>query len=231
MSELSSSGELDHLVAERVWQELRSALTERNPAIFFMVLHACGAIETLFPEIANGLHCANPSKLLPLDLATELTDDIKILFAVLASLVVHAETIDKKTAVTSSQLTDFCARLKVPATYRKLAEQVAIFSDQTMTVFERPVGATVDLILSLQGLRNHEHFEQCLQASQVTLTAVGWDRVQVEQNIRRLRLCRDRMQQTDIESFTKAHQGNDLASQVRELYAQAITELIGPGQD
>ncbi|WP_290524272.1 multifunctional CCA addition/repair protein [Alcanivorax sp.] len=52
MRQLSDSGELDYLVPERVWKETSRALMERDPQVFFQVLHACGALEKLFPELA-----------------------------------------------------------------------------------------------------------------------------------------------------------------------------------
>ncbi|MGJ8687657.1 MAG: multifunctional CCA tRNA nucleotidyl transferase/2'3'-cyclic phosphodiesterase/2'nucleotidase/phosphatase [Spongiibacteraceae bacterium] len=47
---ISLSGELQHLAAERIWQELRKALGERSPAVFFQSLRDCDALQTLFPE-------------------------------------------------------------------------------------------------------------------------------------------------------------------------------------
>ena len=52
MRQLSDSGELDYLVPERVWKETSRALMEPAPQVFFQVLHACGALEKLFPELA-----------------------------------------------------------------------------------------------------------------------------------------------------------------------------------
>lgn len=45
------NGEVDHLVAERVWAEMRRALTEPQPSAFLRVLRDCGALARLFPEI------------------------------------------------------------------------------------------------------------------------------------------------------------------------------------
>jgi tRNA nucleotidyltransferase (CCA-adding enzyme) len=57
MRQLADSGELDYLVPERVWKETSRALMERDPQVFFQVLHACGALRVLFPELAalNGV--------------------------------------------------------------------------------------------------------------------------------------------------------------------------------
>ncbi|HSX58595.1 MAG TPA: multifunctional CCA addition/repair protein [Tahibacter sp.] len=45
------NGEVDHLVPERVWAELRRALTEPQPSAFLRILRECGALARLFPEI------------------------------------------------------------------------------------------------------------------------------------------------------------------------------------
>ena len=52
MRQLADSGELDYLVPERVWKETSRALMERDPQVFFQVLHACGALTVLLPELA-----------------------------------------------------------------------------------------------------------------------------------------------------------------------------------
>jgi tRNA nucleotidyltransferase (CCA-adding enzyme) len=49
--EMGESGELEALVAERVWSELSRALDENDPSIFFTSLRDCGVLVRLFPEI------------------------------------------------------------------------------------------------------------------------------------------------------------------------------------
>lgn len=51
MQALSRSGELDFLVAERVWRETERALAEPSPDIYFRVLSECEATDTLFKGI------------------------------------------------------------------------------------------------------------------------------------------------------------------------------------
>jgi tRNA nucleotidyltransferase (CCA-adding enzyme) len=51
MQRMVDSGEVDHLVPERVWQEFQRALHEKAPEAFFKVLRDCGALEVLIPEI------------------------------------------------------------------------------------------------------------------------------------------------------------------------------------
>jgi hypothetical protein len=49
--EMVANGELDHLVAERVWQELAKGLMEDKPSRMFEVLRECGALARLLPEL------------------------------------------------------------------------------------------------------------------------------------------------------------------------------------
>ncbi len=44
-------GELDHLVPERVWQELAAALMEERPSPCFMLLRDTGALAVILPEL------------------------------------------------------------------------------------------------------------------------------------------------------------------------------------
>ena len=51
MRTMVESGEVDHLVPERVWQELARGLMEHAPGRMIEVLRACGALARLLPEV------------------------------------------------------------------------------------------------------------------------------------------------------------------------------------
>lgn len=53
MQQMVADGEVDHLVPERVWQEVQRALHEHAPTAFFDVLHDSGALSVLLPELAD----------------------------------------------------------------------------------------------------------------------------------------------------------------------------------
>ncbi len=68
MRRMVSDGELEHLVPERVWQEVQRALHEQAPAVFFEVLQELGALAILIPELSESqtlhaglqaLHCVH----------------------------------------------------------------------------------------------------------------------------------------------------------------------------
>ena len=51
LAQMVADGEVDHLVPERVWQELSRGLMEAQPARMFEVLRGCGALARLLPEV------------------------------------------------------------------------------------------------------------------------------------------------------------------------------------
>jgi len=145
MQQLVAKGEAGYLVAERIWQETKKALNEKNPEIFFEVLRTCGAlaiimpeIDKLFgvpqrkdyhPEIDTGVHT-----LLSLQQAAHLSSDDRVRFATLVHDLGKALTPpdvlprhighEKKTLPLIKQL---CKRLTVPNEYRDLGLIAAEF--------------------------------------------------------------------------------------------------------
>jgi tRNA nucleotidyltransferase (CCA-adding enzyme) len=51
MRSLSESGELSALTPERSWKEISRALMEDRPDVFVRVLHDCGALKAMLPEV------------------------------------------------------------------------------------------------------------------------------------------------------------------------------------
>ena len=89
MREMVLAGEADHLVPERVWQELATGLMEARPSRMFSVLRDCGALARLLPQVdllwsapPAGLGLA-PRRLQVLDLAARLAAPLPTRFACL----------------------------------------------------------------------------------------------------------------------------------------------------
>jgi tRNA nucleotidyltransferase (CCA-adding enzyme) len=51
MRQMVANGEVNALVAERVWQELAKGLMEKRPRLMIEILRACGALKIILPEV------------------------------------------------------------------------------------------------------------------------------------------------------------------------------------
>lgn len=140
MRAMVADGEVDHLVPERVWQELERALREPRPAAFVRTLRECGALARILPEvdalygvpqrpefhpeIDTGVHLEMVS-----DMAAQLApgDSLIGLAALLHDLgkaLTPAAELPRHIGHEHNGLPAVeavCARLKVPNEYRELA--------------------------------------------------------------------------------------------------------------
>jgi tRNA nucleotidyltransferase (CCA-adding enzyme) len=148
MKTMVNAGEIDTLVAERVWKELSRALSEKNPEQFFMVLEQCNALPILFPELSE-------TNLKLLVRAAAATDDAEIRFAVLCH------------GLSETQAKTLCQRIRVPGNYAELAMLVA----KHQQTFQRALQlSTEDLLTLLQAtdaFRREQRFQKFLATVEI----------------------------------------------------------------
>ena len=131
MQRMVHEGEVDHLVAERVWQELARGLMETEPSQMFAVLQESGALARLMPELT-----AAEETMAPLQTAAQQNLPLPVRFAVLTirlgkrhdgnfvlSGVHHAKrsTMPHHQMINTQPLEALCERLRVPSDCRDLA--------------------------------------------------------------------------------------------------------------
>jgi len=145
MRAMVAAGEVDALVAERVWQELARGLMEAQPARMLTVLNDCGALARLLPE-------------LPLNTALlQLLDD-----ASLQPLGLEERFAVLMLEVDPLQITQLSQRLRVPNECRELAVMSAREQQQFDAALRLPAEQLVSLCERCDGLRKPERFEQML---------------------------------------------------------------------
>ncbi len=134
MQRMVREGEADHLVAERVWQELSRGLMEATPARMFMVLRESGALARLMPELGAD-EAQNERTLAQLQTAAEHNLPLPVRFAVLTASIGKSVNGNVATATVSAAhpikphhqiintqpLEVLCERLRVPGDCRDLA--------------------------------------------------------------------------------------------------------------
>jgi tRNA nucleotidyltransferase (CCA-adding enzyme) len=148
MQAMVAEGEVDALVAERVWQELARGLMETKPSRMLDVLHACGALSRLLPELPGAA----------LDRARRLVDTgatrgapIPVRFALLALGFGGA-------------IREVCERLRVPVDCRDVAEIVAREHGFIHASAAYPPAELLHLLERCDALRKPDRFAQIVQA-------------------------------------------------------------------
>jgi len=182
MRAMVERGEVDALVAERVWQETDKALREPSAAEFFRVLRSCGALSSIYPEIDALFGVPQPPQwhpeidtgvhtLMVLDQAVQLSADAKVRFAALvhdlgkgatprAEWPSHRGHEERSVALIES----LCARLRVPAEYRELGVIVARYHGNVHRAFELRPKTVLEMLQKADAFRRPERFAQALLA-------------------------------------------------------------------
>ncbi len=182
MRQMVEGGEVDALVAERVWQEMSRALAEPSPEIFIEVLRECGALKILFPEIDRLFGVPQPVEhhpeidtgvhtMLVLQQACILSDDPVVRFAALTHDLGKGTTPKKILPHHYDHeergyhlVKELCKRYKIPNNYRQLAEITARFHTHAHRAFEVKPKTLLKVLNKTDAFRKPERFEQFLLA-------------------------------------------------------------------
>lgn len=180
MAEITQSGELEKLTAERVWLEWQKSLGYERPDVFLQVLYDCGALKVLLPEIERLFNTPEKKKWHPegntgihtLMVAKEIatiTQDEATRFA--------AELHDLGKGLTPSDIlpshkghelggvapiNDICTRFKVPNKYHKLALLVCKYHSDVHQIDILTPTQIVNLLNRLDVWRNSHFLEQII---------------------------------------------------------------------
>ena len=120
--EMVRSGELNHLVAERVWKETEKALGERHPDAYFELLERTDALAVVMPELPASALAVGIARLTAY-LASLDNADAEACQSPAQSQAVWALLLS---ALPEDTVESLCRGLKTPNEYRLLARQLTV---------------------------------------------------------------------------------------------------------
>jgi len=174
MRQMVDGGEADALVAERVWQELSRGLMESHPSRMLDVLHDCGALARLLPEVdADWRDTSDVATLRQthlrhaLDAAARRGAPLPVRFAILTHRLGSMHAPDALAAL--------CERWRIPTDCRELAELLLRERHAVQRSAAMDAEALVGLLDSADAWRRPERFELLLQACDIIASAHAED--------------------------------------------------------
>jgi tRNA nucleotidyltransferase (CCA-adding enzyme) len=191
MREIVRSGEMQALVAERVWVETERALGEARPPVYVEVLRACGALAAVFPEIDRLFGVPQPEKYHPevdtgvhtlqvLDVACELSDDTAVRFAALVHDLGKGVTPQREWPrhighehAGVKVIARLCERLKVPNEHRELGMLVSKEHQRVHRAAELRDTTVLELLETTDAFRRPDRFEKLLLACEADARGRG----------------------------------------------------------
>ena len=182
MRKIVDAGEIDHLVAERVWQEIAKGLMEDTPSKMFAVLRDCGALARLLPEVDRLWGVPQPAKSHPeidtgvhvmmvVDYAAMKKNSLPIRFAALCHDLGKGTTPQQHWPrhpgheESSVELVDgLCARLRIPVDCRDLARMTARWHGDAHSAMQLSAAKLLSLMDGTDALRRPERFHDFVDA-------------------------------------------------------------------
>lgn len=182
MRTMVDNGEVNALVAERVWQELARGLMEKHPSKFFTTLRDCGALKAILPEVDALFGVPQPPHyhpevdcgihaMLVLDDTAQQGHPLEVRFAALGHDLGKGNTPANilprhigHEMRSVDLLKDVCERLRVPGECRDLAMLVAKYHGNVHRARELRADTIVKLFDSCDLWRKPQRFAQILQA-------------------------------------------------------------------
>lgn len=182
MQQMVSAGEVDELVAERVWQELAKGLMETKPSRMFEVLRACGALQKILPELDRLWGVPQPPQhhpeidtgvhvMMVIDYAASQNFSLPIRFAALMHdlgkgttpkeiLPRHIGHEERSVHL----LKDVVKRLRVPNDCKELAQIVAKYHGKLHQTSQMRAETLLTFLMELDAIRQPARFKDFLKA-------------------------------------------------------------------
>lgn len=182
MRQMVEDGEVDHLVPERVWQELAKGLMSERPSRMFEVLRSCGALKVLLPELDRLWGVPQRAEYHPevdtgvhMMLVMDMTARLNMPVAVRVACLMHdlgkgntpADVLPRHIGHESRSvklLQKVCERLRVPTDCKELAEVVAREHGNIHRSAALGPEALMRLLDRCDAIRQPERFARVLQA-------------------------------------------------------------------
>jgi tRNA nucleotidyltransferase (CCA-adding enzyme) len=244
MQDMVNAGEVDALVAERVWAETDRALGEQTPTRFFEVLRDCGALEKLFPEIERLYGVPQPEKhhpeidtgvhtMMVLEQSARLSPEPIVRFAALVHDLgkgttpknewpKHIDHEERGVPLVEAM----CERLRVPKVYRELAVAVTRYHLHYHRAAELKATTLLKTLNALDAFRRPERFEQFILACEADSRGrTGFEDMHFDQpDI--LRHARDAAAAITAQELVKQGlTGSAIGQELDRLRAQAIQKI------
>jgi tRNA nucleotidyltransferase (CCA-adding enzyme) len=245
MRSMVVTGEVDHLVPERVWAELLKALKEQTPTAFFYTLKECSALEKIFPEIDRLFGVPQPEKYHPeidtglhtmlcLEQAVQLSTKPEVRFAAL----VH----DLGKGITPKEywphhhgheksglhiLEKLCTRLRVPNTFKVLALHAMEYHTHCHKAFELNASTLTNVLGFLGAFKNSSNLDVFLLVCEADAKGrTGLENLPYPQAVL-LKQANQAAISIDTSSIlTSDIKGAKIGEAIHRLRTKAVTEAI-----
>lgn len=208
VQKMRDDGELNHLVAERVWAETRKALMQDWGDVYFDSLADMGVLGTILPDFAQAIENNEKWQLAKngLRLAHEFNLDEIGCFALICTVFPEAEAVH-----------EFCKNLKVPKAHTQFASIFLTQLENLQQFNHLSSTAMFELLKATHALKQPATLQQLLTVSKIYQLAV--ERWQLDNILQAL-------QPIGIQDVDKNLKGKAIGEAIEQLRLEKLKEIL-----
>ena len=165
IKKMIESGELEHLVAERIWLETQKALMEKNGVEYFALLRDLDALKVIFPLLDRYFDDENKESLVYSLKAVSKAIDSNQSMNIRVALLLHILQDDKEVKA-------FAEQYRLSIQEKVLAEKLRQW-EASFWLLDREEEKWLDILLGLDAFRKPEQLMQFLKCIEILSEVYG----------------------------------------------------------
>ena len=228
MKDMVSQGEVEHLVAERVWSETERALQGQNPQVYFNVLNECRALEVIMPLLSKAIDqkiskpdSNTPNCLQALSCSVHRTKNTTVRWA---SLVHRATDLVEEYQLTDLEtMMDQC---RIPKAHKELALLSCRYHHEYHEVLKQPPEKVLALLTALDWQRRKQRFEDFLLVCETGTPDISIAHLESLPQTQFLQAITHKLEAITAQSFIESgFKGKELGLKMQEARLKIITDM------
>lgn len=211
-----ASGELSHLVAERIWLETHKALNEKHGVQYFIALHDLGALKVIFPALDQYF-------------ATQYADQLDKMFKSVSLAIAQSASMEIRVAMLLNILDGkdvkaFASQYRLSVQEKVMAEKFKQWGCWFNHV-PQDAESWLELLLGLDAFRKPEQLMDFLQCVEI-FSEVSGEKCRFLQDKLRLIQVYESLIKIDVKSLIENISPKEIPSAIRAKRLVIINLLI-----
>ena len=217
LKQIVKNKEIEAVASERIWHELFVGFSEKKSYLMLEVLHKCGALKLLLPEMNYAKHKNSIKKSFEYAFKSKHSPEIKaaLFFMYLYPLKVNSKIQE-----------EIYTRLSVPNVVKKLTEKtIANLSDLKQFKKLKP-RQILDLIYKMDLFRNPDMLLDVMKIFEAFISSQSNQLRTASTTLKSLKKYLKHLNKLNLSSISQNKRGLDIKDAIYEARLQVLTKLI-----
>lgn len=217
LKQIVKNKEIEAVASERIWHELSVGFSEKKSYLMFEVLHRCGALKLLLPEMNYVKHKNSMKKSFEYAAKSNYSAEIKaaLFFMYLYPIKANIKLQEK-----------IYTRLSVPNAVKKLTEKTILNLSDLKQFKKLKPRQILDLIYKMDLFRNPDMLLDVIKVFEAYIKGQSIQYKSASTTLKIMQKYLKQLNKLNLSSISKNKRGLDIKDAVYDARLQVLTKLI-----